>query len=70
MPYPDARHVVTMTRVTTDTHEDHHVTAVEAIAERIARFREMKQPYTRDGMTLTYTDDAGAIITLTYQEPS
>ena len=69
MPYPEPQHTVTMTRVTVDTHQDHHVTAAEAIQERIERFKENKTPYARAGLTLTYTDSAGATVTLTYQEP-
>lgn len=69
IPYPTPQHTVTIRRVTEDTHNDYHVTADTAIRQRIERFRENAQPYTRDGMALTYTDTTGTTITLTYQEP-
>lgn len=70
MPFPEARHILTMTTTSTHVHEDHFVTAEQAIEERIARLRESCRPYTRDGMVLTYTDSTGAVVTLAYGDPS
>jgi hypothetical protein len=70
MPFPEARHLMTMTITSTHVHEDHFVTAEQAIEERIARLRESHRPFTRDGMRLTYTDSTGAVVTLAYGEPA
>jgi hypothetical protein len=70
MPHPTPQHTVMMTSLTTHLHEDHHITAEQGIQQRIDRLKEAGTPYTREWMTLSYTDNAGARITLTYQEPS
>lgn len=69
VPYPHALHTLTLTRETVNTIPDHFTTADEAIEARARRFQENNTPYTRDGMTLRYTDHGGAKVTLTYQEP-
>lgn len=70
VPYPTPRHTLLMRTETNHVHHDHYNTAAEAIQQRIDRLKEAGTPYTREWMTLTYTDNAGAKITLTYQEPS
>lgn len=70
VPYPHAMHTVTMTTVSTDEHVDHYLTADEAITARTRRLREQGITYTRDGMTLAFTDPRGNQITLMYKEPS
>lgn len=70
VPYPHALHTLILTRETVSTHPDHYTTATEAIEARVRRLQENNTPFTRDGMTLTYTDHGGAKVTLTYQEPS
>lgn len=47
-------------------HEDHYVTAAQALASRIQRLRNMGRPYSVDGMQLTYTDPDGFTYVLTY----
>lgn len=69
VPYPFALHTLTLTRVTVDTIPDHYTTAQEALDARVRRFQETGTPYTRDGMTLRYTDHGGAKVTLEYTEP-
>lgn len=69
-PYPDPRHILTMTLESTHRHEDHFVTAAEAIRERSDRLKTAGTPFTRDGMTLRYVDNSGAKVTLTYQDPA
>lgn len=69
VPYETPQHILTITRTVTSKHEDHFITAQAAIAERISRLREQGRPFTRDGMTLIYTDFSGAHVTLEYEEP-
>lgn len=68
VPYPHALHTLTLTRETVDTCPDHFTTAQEAIDARIRRLHEAGTPFTRDGMTIRYTDHGGAKVTLTYEE--
>ncbi|WP_426940279.1 hypothetical protein [Pseudarthrobacter sp. S6] len=44
------------------------MTATEAIIERAARLRDQGLLFTRDGMTLTYVDNADSTITLRYED--
>lgn len=68
VPYPHALHTLTLTRETVDTIPGHYTTAQEAMDARVRRLQENGTPYTRDGMTIRYTDHGGAKVTLTYQE--
>lgn len=69
-PYPEPQHILTMTVVSTHRHEDHFVSASEGLQQRAERLKESGTPFTRDGMTLSYTNRSGAHITLTYEDPS
>lgn len=61
-------HRATVTTESTHQFEDHYVTAEQGIADRIARLKENKQRYVREGMTLRFDGHNGDHITITYQD--
>jgi hypothetical protein len=67
VPEMQVMHTATITMVTTMRHEDWFITAEEAIDERVKRLSDAKTPFTRDGMTLRFTQN-GYETTITYAE--
>ena len=70
IPEDHVMHVMTITRTSETVCKDWFITAEQAIEQRAKRLKEAKTPYTRDGMTLRYTDRDGDLITLTYEDAS
>lgn len=65
---PAVRSVLIIRAVTVHRLEDHYSTAAEALEAHIARLRASQTPFTRDGSTITFTDQTGALVTLTFEE--
>jgi len=62
------RHKAVVTTESTHEFVDHYITAEQAITERIARLKENKQRYEREGMTLRFDAPNGDHYTITYQD--
>ncbi|MEA5456745.1 hypothetical protein SPF06_18635 [Sinomonas sp. JGH33] len=60
--------VLVMRAVSVTRLEDHFSTAAEALEDRTAGLRASRTPFTREANTVTFTDQAGALVTLIFEE--
>lgn len=70
IPETTPQHILELRMVMTSQHFSWFTTPAQAIQERAERLKENHTPFTRDGMTLHYTDNHGYDVTLTYKDPS
>lgn len=70
IPETTPQHILELSMTSKHQHVSWFTTPEQAIQERADRLKEARTPYTRDGMTLRYTDPRGNDVTLTYKEPS
>lgn len=69
VPYADAQHILRMRTVSVSDHEDHYLSADEALEARVRRLKEQGVKYTLDGNRLTYTGYNGNVVILEYLTP-